>query len=107
MRIPTVLSLVNALVAVTLLIVLAVTTQSSGLRVTPEMVVEATRNTSAETGLDLLSRGIEQTQRRATILTWLCYASLALLVINCIGWAMWRGDGRPTNPQRERTGPAA
>src|SRR5688500_12359242 len=104
MRIPTVLSLVNAVAAATLLIVLAVTTQTSGLRVTPEMVVEATKNARPETGSDLLSRGIEQTQRRATILKWLCYGSLALLAITCIGWAIWRGERRPTNPPLERTG---
>ena len=106
MRTSTVLSLVNALAAALLLIVLAVTAQTGGLRVTPQMIVEATNGTNPEAGFDLLSRGIEQTQRRASILKWLCYASLALLVINCIGWAMWRGDRRPTNPPLERTGPA-
>ncbi len=102
MSIPTVLSLVNALAAATLLLILAVSTQTGGLRVTPEMVVEATKSTSPETGLDLLSRGIEQTQRRATILKWLCYASLALLVVNAICWATCRAA--PRQPL-ERTGP--
>ena len=106
MRTRTVLSLVNALAAATLLIVLAVTTQPAGMRVTPEMVAEASKNTSPETGLDLLARGIEQTQRRATILKWFCYASLALLVVNTICWAVFRTEPRPTNQPLERTGPA-
>src|SRR5262245_27818599 len=86
MRPAIVLSLVNAFAAATLLIVLAVTSQTSGMRVTPEMVVEAAKTTNPEMGLNILSRGIEQTRHRAEVLKWLCYASLALLVINCIGW---------------------
>jgi hypothetical protein len=96
---------VNALAAATLLIVLAVITQPAGMRVTPQMVVEASKNTSPDTGLDLLARGIEQTQRRATILKWLC-AALALLVVNTTCWAAFRPEPRPTNPPLERTGPA-
>jgi hypothetical protein len=60
-----------------------------------------------EMGLDLLARGIEQTQRRATILKWLCYASLALLAVNAVCWAAFRDGPRPTNQPLERTGPAA
>jgi hypothetical protein len=97
---------VNALAAATLLIVLAVITQPAGMRVTPQMVVEASKNTSPEMGLELLARGIEQTQHRVAILEWLCYASLALLVVNTICWAASRAEPRPTNQPLERTGPA-
>src|SRR3954464_16064046 len=106
MRIRTVLTLVNALAAATLLIVVAVTTQPAGMRVTPQMVVEASKNTSPDAGLDLLVRGIEQTHRRATILKWLCYACLVLLVVNTICWTAFRIEPPPTPPPLERTGPA-
>ena len=106
MRTRTVLSVVNALAAATLLVVLAVDTRPSGMRVTPQMVVEASKNTSPETGLDLLTRGIEQTQRRETVLKWLCYASLALLVVNTICWTTFRAEPRPTDPPPGRTGPS-
>jgi hypothetical protein len=95
MRRSTILSLANALVAATLLIVLTVTTPSSDIRVTPQMIVESSKNTSPQTGLDLLSQGIEQTQHRATILKWLCYASLAMLVVNTICWALPPAEPRP------------
>lgn len=97
MRIPKMLSLINGIAAATLLIVLAVTTDSGGQRgVTLQMIAEASKNTSPEMGLDLLAQGINQMQRRANIVKWLCYGTLPLLAVNAFCWATWRGQ-RPAD----------
>jgi hypothetical protein len=90
MRTPILLSLVNAVSAATLLIVLSVSTNTGKLQIKSADVIEATKDTSPEIGLDLLARGIKEWQQRATLLKWLCCGSLLLLVVNAGCWATWR-----------------
>ena len=88
MRLPKLFALVNAFVAVIILLTLAAMHHSDP-DITSAMIAEAAKKTNPSFGLDLLSQSASVWQHRSHVYEWLCCGALALVALNAFGWAIW------------------
>ena len=101
MRIPKVLALVNILMFLTLTIGVCLFEVSGEQDISNKNFAEAAKKIPSEFGIDVLSSRIEVLEHRGMMLTWLCYGSLLLLVVNAFCWGAQHQRLKQSQPKNQ------